>query len=569
MASVKFIALENKKSICDCKDYVEDIFSSLYKLGCVEEYQMLTNDSTYRFLGEVEKDKVTFFIEFLFETFKDAKQLSVDISSEEYELDVINECFEDLKMHIKNSVGADWKKIVWIYDDDAYMLSKDLYSRFYVTENNIRRFINEFMVKVFGPEWWDQLSVQSIKDKYKARYLGYKTVVPGFNNIDDHLISIDVGDLYKILTMKKQGWAPQHDEEIEKLLSGVTEGNERRIVERIKKQLFIKEDYWEKYFKHYFDEDFSKCFGEFEANRNHVAHNKILDRTAYKSIRKSIEKMDGYMNDALDKLYKNNKSLEQLQTENRKYEQLLLITKQRDSGVTIRNEDRIIEEFKRVLDDKYYDIVNAFRFRDDIDISELSFNPDENSGKLFSASSKVTGNRLDFTYSLDIYEDEGAESILAILCEQKPYVINKYGEEDGFKINIAYTNGATTFNEEDGYYMPLTEDGISEYDVENFLETIVDFINDELVSIKEYIETIRYETVKNGGELPVASGIYCDNCFEEYICIDEDLAEIGTCLNCGAHHHISRCERCGQYYIDYRHEDIKLCDSCKEYYDNE
>ena len=51
------------------------------------------------------------------------------------------------------------------------------------------------MVKTFGPEWWELLLNQTIKDKYNARFKGYKTVVTGFNNVDDHLLSIDVGDL--------------------------------------------------------------------------------------------------------------------------------------------------------------------------------------------------------------------------------------------------------------------------------------------------------------------------------------------------------------------------------------
>lgn len=127
-------------------------------------------------------------------------------------------------MFIKSYIVRDWEKIVWLYDDDAYILSKDLYSRFYVTENSVRRFIHEFMFKTLGLEWWDIVSDQSIKDKYKSRFKGYKTVVPGFSNVDDHLLSIDVGDLLKILTMKRKTWNSTYDADIESLLLGVTEG---------------------------------------------------------------------------------------------------------------------------------------------------------------------------------------------------------------------------------------------------------------------------------------------------------------------------------------------------------
>lgn len=42
---------------------------------------------------------------------------------------------------------------------------------------------------------------------------------------------------------------------------------------------------------------------------------------------------------------------------------------------------------------------------------------------------------------------------------------------------------------------------------------------------------------------------------------------MGRCLNCGAQNDIAKCERCGQYYIDYDDDMIKICDSCKEYYE--
>ena len=124
--------------------------------------------------------------------------------------------------------------------------------------------------------------------------------------------------------MQKKGWSPIYDPDIESLLVCSTVGNENKIVERLKKQLVVNTDYWDKYFKNYFDEDFPDSFRKFEVNRNHVAHNKILDRDAYKSIRRSIDKMDNYMKNALSKLLNDRKSIEQLQAEAEEYEELLL-----------------------------------------------------------------------------------------------------------------------------------------------------------------------------------------------------------------------------------------------------
>lgn len=565
MALIKFAVIKNRNALEKYYEYVDAIMEEIVNKGYADSFEVYTEEEyPTAYFCEVKKENIDLQVIFEFETYKDVKQLAINIIAENYELDPDDIYFENLKMFIKSYITRDWEKIVWLYDDDAYVLSKDLYSRFYVTENSIRRFIHEFMFKTLGLEWWDIVSDQSIKDKYKARFKGYKTVVPGFSNVDDHLLSIDVGDLLKILTIKRKSWDSTYDADIESLLVGVTEGKENKIIERLKKQLVVKEDFWDKYFKSYFDDDFIKEFGDFEANRNHVAHNKILDRTAYKSIRRSIDKMDDYMRKALEKLYKEKKSLEQLQVEAQEYEELLLEAKQNDAGVNIRNTSSIIEEFEDVIREKYVDIVEALRFREDIELSEIYFDSNKYSGLLFSVESKVTKDKLDFYYAMDINDDEGAESTVTITCNQESFALEENEDTNGFYVSISYTNGEVEFDEEQGYYLPISEDGIIVSDIENFVETMIDFINTELESLKDYIESIRYETVKDGGELPVASGVYCDECCEEYICIDDNLAEVGTCLNCGAHNEISECERCGQYFNDYDDEEVKLCDNCKE-----
>ena len=570
MAYVKFAAIGNKNDIGDYYNYVEMVLASLCSNGYIEKYEIHTEDEYPNvFFAEVEKEINQFDVIFEFATFKDVKHLMIDISSKTYELNVENGFLEKLKIAIKEKIVNDWNKILWLYDEDAYTLSKDLYSRFYVTENKIRSFINEYMVKTLGSEWWDLLSDQNIKQKYIARVKSYRTIVQSFNKVDDHLFSIDVGDLLKILTMQKKGWSPIYDPDIESLLVCSTVGNENKIVERLKKQLVVNTDYWDKYFKNYFDEDFPDSFRKFEVNRNHVAHNKILDRDAYKSIRRSIDKMDNYMKNALSKLLNDRKSIEQLQAEAEEYEELLMEAKQNDAGITIRNISNIIDEFEDVLIEKYDDIVEALRFREDLEISELEFCSDNYSGMLFSVVSKVNDKRLDFYYSIDINDDEGAESTLSITCKQDPFIVESEEDISGFILHITYVNGAAEYDDEQGLYFPTAEDGITQADIDNYVDEMVNYISNNIESMKDYVESIRYRVIKDGGNMPVASGIYCDECDEEYICIDDGLAEVGTCLNCGAHNDIAECERCGQYYHDYDGDEIKLCDSCKDYYKNE
>ncbi len=571
MELVKFIAVGEKQVISDYYEYVDRILDELHKQGYIGGYKVEPSvvDCHSRICISTHKDEYIVDLVFEFNTFKNVKQLMIDISSDNYEVDINQSYLEDLKLDIKKIIVKDWDKLVWLYDEDAYLLSSDLYSRFYVTENKIRRFINEFMVKTFGINWWDILPDQTIKNKYKSRYVGYKTVVPGFNNVDNHLLSIDVGDLFKVLTMKKMVWTPSYDKDIEDLLCGVITGNECKIIEKVKKQLTVKEDFWEKYFKDYFGIGFSECYRDFELNRNHVAHNKILDRSGYNYIRKSINKIDQYVDDALVKLYKNEKSIEQLQVEAEKYKALLIETKQNDSGIRIRNREKIISVFEEALEEKFVDIEEALRFREDIAISGIGFDRNKLSGVLFSANSKVYNKKLDFLYLMDINDDEGSESTLTITCLCRQNGDDEARLLENFKVYISYTNGEVEYNNEEGYYMPVTNDGISESDLDNYLDKVIDFINVELESLKEYVDSISYERVKEGGTSPIADRVYCDECEEEYICIDESLAEVGICLNCGTYYKISECERCGQYFIDYEGAEIKICDQCKQYYDRE
>lgn len=571
MELVKFIAVGEKQVISDYYEYVYRILDELHKQGYICDYRVETSDveCPSRFCISTHKDEYIVDLVFEFNTFKNVKQLMIDISSENYEVEINKSYLEGFKLYIKKIIIKDWEKIVWLYDADAYILSGELYSRFYVTENKIRRFINEFMVKTFGVNWWDILPDQTIKDKYNSRYAGYKTVVPGFNNVDNHLLSVDVGDLFKVLTMKIMMWTPTYDVDIENALSGVTTVNECKIIEKIKKQLTVKEDFWEKYFKDYFDDDFPKSYRTFEINRNHVAHNKILDRVGYNNIRRSINEIDKIFDYALVKLSRNEKSIEQLQVEAQKYKELLIETKQNDSGISIRNREEIISVFEESLEEKFVDIEEALRFREDIAISGMGFDCNNLSGVLFSANSKVYNKKLDFLYFMDINDDEGSESILTITCLCRQNGDDEARLLENFKVYISYTNGEVEYNNEEGYYMPVTNEGISESDLDDYLDKVVDFINVELESLKEYADSISYERMKDGGTLPIADGVYCDECEEEYICIDEGIAEVGICLNCGAHYKISVCERCGQYFIDYEDTEIKICDQCKAYYDRE
>ena len=479
MDLVKFVAVGGQKEISDYYWYVESILSNSDELkNQVENDITIYTQDEYPntvFCSIVEERFIVDVI-FDFSTFESEKHLAIDITSNNYKLDKENSYLENLKLVIKKAIANDWRNIVWLFDEDAFLLSKDLYGRFYIIENKIRRFINEYMLKTIGINWWGILSESglAIEGKYKARCSGYKKTVYGFNNIDDHLMAIDVKDLYKILTMKRMEWKPAYDPAIEALLVGVTKNKEHQIIEMLKKQLTVKEDFKEMFFQEYFESSFFDSFEEFESSRNHVAHNKILDRTSYKKIHGLLDKMDKYVEGALRKLYTDKQSLEQKQEAVRKYKELLFEVKQNDSGVNIREAGAIIEEFGNALEEKTAEIIEALRCREDINISEMKFKRNNNSGELFSAVSSVTNEKLDFYYSMDVIDSEGSESTLTISCIQGPINVDGLDASEG-NIIISYFNGEVSCDE-DGIYTPIVKDGIPDYYMKNYLNVMVKFI---------------------------------------------------------------------------------------------
>ena len=88
------------------------------------------------------------------------------------------------------------------------------------------------------------------------------------------------------MTYYRIKWVPS-EENIKKLSkNNLHSENLYKIMQR---QKFEKNDWWEMIFSAFLPENFRKAFGEFEANRNHIAHNKLIDRSAYKNILRSID----------------------------------------------------------------------------------------------------------------------------------------------------------------------------------------------------------------------------------------------------------------------------------------
>jgi|GEM_PF-681578 len=579
---VNFLMINSTRSLGNLFEYTESIINELQVKGLISHAIVDTVTLEYGDGIEVEdtvfitdfdyskeKQKSHWQIEFEFGTFTSSSQLQIKLSSEDYELHIEDNYLEQLKLSIKNIIKSDWEKTVWLMDKDSELLSIALYPSIYRIENLARRLISEIMTKEYGIGWWDIYVPLSIRNKHKARLSGYKSIAPGFANVDERLMSVDIGDLNSIFTLKEKKWNPAFDTEISSFLSDQTDIKLGRIKNILSSQMVVTFDLWKTQFEKYLSEDFIENFKLFELNRNHVVHNKLIDRAAYNSIANSISAVERELIMALQTLEKVIISKEQRQVIEQQMEreqqdaaEALQEIMESETGVKIRNSNEIIDMYNECLYQFHSEFQESLRFRNDLEIGDYSDISFENStGKLFEIRYKINNEIANVNYSIEsIDESQGAESILEISIEAD----NKRSSH-----LVTYMNGEVSFNSYQGCYMPETQDGISATDLEELTDEFMEFLQAYFGNNRENIDSQMYSIIKDGGSSPVAD-IPCWECGEDYICVDENYGAFGQCLNCGEMNDICLCDRCGSYFEGEPNDDEpNFCENCLDYFEKE
>ncbi|MBE6810710.1 MAG: hypothetical protein E7521_06605 [Ruminococcaceae bacterium] len=571
MLLVKFFAESDSTSISNYAEYVTNICKTLYDSGLVTEYDYdgKWGDELEDSIEEVEEniwvwnikfcDKTTcgkFSLFFEFGTYSCSTQFTVKIYSDDYIPSPTDKYLEQLKLTIKKEIKSDWEKIVWLVDEDAATLSVSLYPIIYSVENLARQLINEVMTKEYGITWWDRFVPISIKEKHQNRFVVYKQSVPNFNNIDERLLTIDIADLQKIFTYCSKKWKPAPDADIDRYLSELTALTNERIIEKIKSNSEIELDLWLEHFSKYLPVDFLERFEDFSKDRNHVAHNKLLDRNIHGKILANAKHLEKDLVTALEKVDKIVVSKEQkeiIAKETYRLEQEALAHEHRimeqEANISVRDQTEIIEFINEFLYEKYSIILDNIRFRDDIELSEFTEIEDaQYSGTLFDITYKISQETVSVEYHIDCLDDEpGSESVCRV------------GINDKF-IDISYSNGEAEFNDDVGCYVPITQDEILE-DID-LAEWVTDYIGIHFENLREKVDSDMYSIIKDGGISPILE-FGCWECGEPYICIDDEYAPFGTCLNCGAHNDIVKCDRCEQYFEGEDNGEFNLCENCE------
>lgn len=559
---VSFVAAgyKNDSSTLDHEKYINDIGEMLVNqhLTDITPSPETFDDDFEYYHFEVVNNATGYRLQviFQFETFGDELQLSVEISDGSYELSIHNEYLEKVKLAIKDSIRRDWKNVIWLYDKDSELLSETLYPEVYKAENLVRQLINEVMIKKYGVSWWDIFIPESISQKWNKRKVGYKSTVPGFKNVDERLMSIDIDDLIDIMFLEKKKWEPSYNAKISDIISGKIDASSDHLIELLQAQLTVEKNLWDD-FKEYLPDDFQPTIKKFALDRNHVAHNKLLDRPAYRMILATAKQVQEEVEAAIKEFEQHFPSKEEqarIKTERMEYMSMLSTLQAEEAGVEIRNEENIRDSFEECLSNCFDVIDEYFRFRKDLKF-EYQFDEQNSSGTFLTVTSMVNEKSVEFNDEFSITTGEGEESSLTITAP------------DGFRFDITYTNGATSYNEEQATSMPECDGSFPEYRFDELANAVIDYIDASMQSLYEKAKSEELRNVKDGGDYIMIPDLLCSECGEPAICIDEDFAPYGRCLNCGEDHDIQVCERCGTYFdndID-GHVDadgVAFCENC-------
>ncbi len=316
---VKFIAVDNKKQIDDNYAYIDDIYKVIRADGLIKNLNIDPDAAAFgvEAVREVDDDGNVFVLEFnsadgqksniwsvyfAYGTYNDSKQLEISIYSDTYVPKVDEGYLEKLKIRIKKSISKEWERIIWLVDKDSECLSICLYPQIYKVENLMREVINEVMIKQYGIAWWDSYVPANIKKKHSDRLKEYKSKVPSFNDVDERLMSIDINDLGALVQHKRYKWNPTYDERINSFLNGVQSYNEGIVREQLFKQRVVEMDLWVEQFSKYLPKDFNDRYAVFTRDRNHIMHNKLIDRAAFKTIKESVEQIEQDLMKAIKKI---------------------------------------------------------------------------------------------------------------------------------------------------------------------------------------------------------------------------------------------------------------------------
>ena len=391
---------------------------------------------------------------------------------------------EKLKISIKNSLIRDWYKCVWIKDNQSLELSRDVYSDIYMAENELRAFVSRIMIEHFGIDWHDRPEFYKLKASIEENAVIIKRNVPNFNNIDVNLYTVTLEKLMDTVMSDVYSDAMQDSPEMQKLIKerifATTQLDKMKSALDFLKNRYVKKyKIWEKFFKPLIADPvkWEELLTSFIANRNHVAHNKLLDYMSKETMLSDTREFRRFIREAVIKFDEENCSEEVEETlqaiaDQREYEQeARMEIVESESGVKIRNKTKILKLFQDTIDEIYTDAVNKVYFDEGIEVlGECKLQDTVDEQLLFSITGR-SGKALEIYGVIDIDDSEGTASVMQIR------VYN--ADENIVNGDIEYVNGEAEYNIEQTSHMPVVMDSYDDSNAEIIKNAVDEFLERE------------------------------------------------------------------------------------------
>ncbi|MCU5408993.1 hypothetical protein OCA16_31370 [Bacillus cereus] len=474
----------------------------------------------------------------------------------------------NLKIQLKDLMLVEWEECLWLQDIQAEKFSDILYGEVHKVENALRRLINTILFYNLGGNWWETYVPTNLVQGYKKRDEQFKKRSHSFKNIHTSLMSIDTGDLISILTFKTHKVKeinlfvfPNTDNpeirDFQYIMSDILNGQKLDIHKEnltgiLEDTLEVDKDFGKEFFEPWFSCDLDYFIGKWKgfcADRNHVAHNKLIDIKLFKKYRKNMEELLGIIIEAEKKF--NNHLDSEMEQYLEKLEEQEVMQKMGDyeaelhyrrrireeAAVEILEEDEILEKFKAIVSEAFNNLQEMLYYRSDIEV-EFKEKSLLNNEKSFEITHNYFDHTLHMATEVTLDSSECGESTVNFILF--------YNNTPQITFKITFTNGSSYFDDDQGTYMPDNEAELNIDDLE-IIETDISYF------MENYMPEIEEDDI---------ASFPCEQCNKYSINLSEDNGfEIGTCLYCEHPNHVGKCMKCGKTLNSPTDE---VCDECWE-----
>lgn len=502
---------------------------SIDYIGCLqriasEEFDFCLSESKYR-------------ASFTIDTYGDSKaRLKVKLEQieprEEYDM-----LLEQFKIAIKNRLISDWDRCIWMTDEQSEALCTTLYPMVFEAENEMRVLVNKVLICHIGVDWIKKIGMEKYDSSYENLVKDFRRISPQYEGVDDTFFSMTLETMIEIIKKGKN-----YDENIAISSADWNALNEKKnksadaVLGYIQKKRKVKVDIWKDIFEQYFNFE-SSVITDFIKNRNHIAHNKLLNWISMQKIKQNVELLKSYIKIADQKFEESDLSEEQYMTINAQQEAEREAEKERDweenywrdriqeeTGIEILTRDGVLEKFNELLDELYTEIYD-----------ELYFNPCFSIGQQYAIEEKTTEqilfkvqsnavqeSEIEVVVSLWLDGDMDSDSSATISCR-------KTNENDKylFEAEIRYHNGS---GYEDYDLGGIYVDSKSELDDSE----LNDFKNELMVYIEEELNPMVKKLAEyNRADKKTVSDEACWECDKKGISVMNAFYPKGFCCFCG------------------------------------